>query len=70
MSKYYTDEMRAWLGGYTPTIADEMTKPKAGVPQDPVRREEVKIAASKRASESCGFNPRSKPLGWQIKDKR
>jgi hypothetical protein len=70
MEQYYTAEMKAWLKGYVPTVADEMMKPQAGKPQDPVRAEEVKIAASNRASASMWFNPRSKPLGWQIRDKR
>lgn len=41
---FYTPEMRAWLGGYRPRIAEEICAPAMGKPRDAEAAERLRDA--------------------------
>lgn len=47
--KFVTTEMKAWLGGWEPTIAPEMVKSSKGKPVDPEAIARLKAGRSKGA---------------------
>ena len=47
--KFYTEAMRAWMGGYEPRIAREWARPAAGKPRDAEAAERLRDARERGA---------------------
>lgn len=58
--KFYTDEMRAWLGGYEPVIARELCAPAAGKPLDAAASDRLREAQMQGANVWRGYTRKVK----------